>query len=740
MKNCFLFSIVAILSLKSFSQSRDLLTLESLKKQVPNLKDTALVNCLNLIAYNFTIIGFGPGSADFIRRSDSIFRYANLAFEEAKKINYERGMVDALNQQASSENIKSFGLRLAQQNDSAIKVKQQKYLSAAIALAENINYDDGLGISYMGWPDMGLPKQSKDDTIDHMKKSLPYFQKAGDKKKEGEACTWIAEGYFYKGYYENAIEYCQRGLVLNHETVDDARTKEEQEWRYYLYQQSLSDMADLYKAGGDYASSLEYFEIATQFGIERHTAWTMENEKGEIFRLMGQNDSSFYYLRKTGNMANSWTKREIAATYIMAKKYDSALAILKQIEPRFRKDNITGNLLPVLFLTGSAYAGKNEYNHALPYAREGISDAEYLGRRADIMIGYELLSRIHHHLGNNDSAYYYLDRYIILKDSIQNRQFLFRINNYKRAAEDAKKESRIGFLNRDNQIKQQQLKQQATFRNFLIAVFIAMVFAGLYVFRNINLKRKNEELKQEQKEQEWKVKDLENENKHIELQKQSADLEMQALRAQMNPHFIFNSLSSINHFILKNESKTASSYLTRFSRLIRMVLINSQRSLVTLQDELQMLELYLEMERLRFKDSFDYSVTFLNTIDSDNIFIPPLLLQPFCENAIWHGLMHKEGQGKLHVELSMENNVLNCTITDNGIGREKAEEMKSKSAEKEKSMGLRITQGRLNLLNQEKEIHTSYNIEDLKDAHGSASGTRVNLKISYQKAMEVVNV
>src|SRR6266542_4445222 len=105
MKRYFLFSIVASLfSFWSFSQTRDLPTLESIEKQAPNLKDTALVNCLNLIAYNFTIIGFGPGSPDFMRRADSVFHYASLAFEEAKKINYKKGMVDALNQQASSEN------------------------------------------------------------------------------------------------------------------------------------------------------------------------------------------------------------------------------------------------------------------------------------------------------------------------------------------------------------------------------------------------------------------------------------------------------------------------------------------------------------------------------------------------------------------------------------------------------------------------------------------------------------
>jgi sensor histidine kinase YesM len=123
-------------------------------------------------------------------------------------------------------------------------------------------------------------------------------------------------------------------------------------------------------------------------------------------------------------------------------------------------------------------------------------------------------------------------------------------------------------------------------------------------------------------------------------------------------------------------------------------------------------------------------------MEGDNIFIPPLLLQPFCENAIWHGLMHKEGEGRLNIELSIENNILNCTITDDGIGRQKAQEIKTKSAEKEKSMGLKITTERLALLNREKGVHTFYEIEDLHDGNGEPAGTKVNLKISYKEWVE----
>jgi hypothetical protein len=152
----------------------------------------------------------------------------------------------------------------------------------------------------------------------------------------------------------------------------------------------------------------------------------------------------------------------------MTRQYDSALTLLKQVEPGFRKVNHRENLIPVLFYTASSYTGKNEDNKALPYARELTSDAEYLGRRPDMMNGYELLSRIHHHFGNNDSAYYYLDKYIILKDSIQNRQFLFRLNNYKKVAEDAKKEAKLSLLDKDNKLKDAQLKQEEQQRIFYL--------------------------------------------------------------------------------------------------------------------------------------------------------------------------------------------------------------------------------------------------------------------------------
>jgi LytS/YehU family sensor histidine kinase len=234
------------------------------------------------------------------------------------------------------------------------------------------------------------------------------------------------------------------------------------------------------------------------------------------------------------------------------------------------------------------------------------------------------------------------------------------------------------------------------------------------------------------------VQKLESDKQQAELRQQASELEMQALRAQMSPHFIFNCLSSINRFILKNESEAASDYLTRFSRLIRMVLSNSKKPLIALEDELEMVRLYIEMERLRFNASFDFSIIFKNEIDMSEIFIPPLLLQPFAENAIWHGLMNKEGHKQLDIAFSSEESILTCTITDNGVGRKNAEAFKSKKDVKRKSMGLQITTDRLAKLNMESDRDTFFEVEDLYDEAGQAAGTKIILKIRLEYAIQEV--
>lgn len=245
----------------------------------------------------------------------------------------------------------------------------------------------------------------------------------------------------------------------------------------------------------------------------------------------------------------------------------------------------------------------------------------------------------------------------------------------------------------------------------LAFLFVAMIY-GIYRFRFVQL-RKQASIR-------------------TEYGQRLAEIEMQALRAQMNPHFLFNSLNSIKYFIIRNQTDLAADYLTKFSRLIRLILSNSKQERVSLATELEALQLYVELEGLRFDQKFAFELTVDQNIDPDEILLPPLLIQPFAENAIWHGLMHKAEAGKLAIRLSLNGNELVCEIEDNGIGRVKAAEMRSKSATREKSMGIDITRNRLARMDSLQSSDRQIEVIDLHLPDGSASGTLVRLRIPIQ--------
>ena len=696
----------------------DSIKLDSLKKMLPLLKDSAKVNCLNLLA---TESNYSYAYTDEAKM-DSINYYATEANKEATKIGYKKGIAFSL---VNLSRIQLFSGK----NIPAAK----QLLKEAILIGEAISNPD-----ILGWAHYELGGN------DNYKKAFRFFQIAGDEEGEAEVSSWLCTSSLSEGKYEDGFSYCERCEELSKKSKNYNI-----QFGHFLREFALNNMAELYKAAGDYEMAMEYYQQARKQALLYDIKWGMEIEIGELFCNMGQYDSAFSYVKKYTDVDpnNPWAAAILGEIHLMKKQYDTALKIFGQCiyGQQYRKYNNEnkGVLMRAFLFAGKAYTEKENYLTALKYESDGLRLAQKDNSRPLLIYGYKLLSDIFHHLGKNDSAYHYMLKYTTLKDSVLNKQFLFRLNNYKHAVEEEKKKAQLLLLNKDNQLKTQRLKQEALIRKSLLAGLFGFILIAFFILRALLLKRKNEKLKHVQLKNEIKLQQLENEKQQSTFQQQAAELEMQALRPQMNPHFIFNCLASINRIILKNESKTASDYLTRFSRLIRMVLINSQKSMTTLEDELQTLRLYLDMERLRFKNAFDYSIIFTNAIDEGAVLIPPLLLQPFCENAVWHGLMQLPGRqtgkadhGHLKIELSMQNNVLNCIITDNGIGREKAAELKSKSAEKEKSLGLQITSQRLALFNQNKNVQTFYTIEDILDENKNIAGTKVVLKIAWNKFME----
>ena len=226
----------------------------------------------------------------------------------------------------------------------------------------------------------------------------------------------------------------------------------------------------------------------------------------------------------------------------------------------------------------------------------------------------------------------------------------------------------------------------------------------------------------------WWYKTLAERRKRKErFQRQLAEYEIKALRAQMNPHFIFNSLNSIKLLIQNKQEEEAITYLSKFSKLIRKVLQLSERQDISLSEELEIAKLYLNMEKLRFEDSFNFEIHVDENVDPSFVSVPPMIFQPYLENAIWHGLLHLESEGQLCLRIEQRQNGWYCIIDDNGIGREKAQVLKSKSATAKKSMGLQLSANRLTQHKLINGQNIQLDIIDKKDAGGRALGTRVEI-------------
>jgi ligand-binding sensor domain-containing protein/signal transduction histidine kinase len=253
------------------------------------------------------------------------------------------------------------------------------------------------------------------------------------------------------------------------------------------------------------------------------------------------------------------------------------------------------------------------------------------------------------------------------------------------------------------------------FRALLVLVGIMLFYLFLYLrLRSVRKKHKDEK-------------------RFLEYQKKTNELEQKALQLQMNPHFLFNSLNSIQSFVLRNDIDNAIRYLSKFSQLMRRTLNHSKESTIPLQDELEAIRLYLDIELLRFENKFEYSIELDEHIDEQFVEIPPMILQPIVENAIHHGLMHRESGGKLLISLKAFDQGIRIVVEDNGIGRTRSAELRRQSGIRRESMGMAITAERIQMLSQYSGQAYKLEVEDIKDEAQEAAGTRVTILISDAK-------
>lgn len=675
----FLFIQGSFIYTSSYAQHPDIKRIKKLNEELPYLKGNNRVDCLNSLSEEYW---WSPRP-----NADSIYSYASLAYKESIQNGYSAGLARSTLNLGVSKNYKRN------------YYEAESYLRRGIVLSEN-NHDDKLkawGYLYLGW--VLFLKNEYANAEDSYLKATRFFEKKGEDEGRSKLFAYKSILFTAMGDYEKGFEYCRMSLQIR-ELMND----------HNCIILSYNTLGNLYKAAGDFETALDYYRQSLRYAKAHNISWDENEPMGSVYCSLNKFDSSFYYLKQSlhtyPNDPNIW--KSLSETYLAHKEFDSALKISLTLINGFRKSDDKFHLTSSLLNAGKAYSEMNNDVVALKFTSEGVSLAQQAGARQSMLDGYQLLSKIFNHLGKIDSAYVYLSKYSALKDSVLTKKFFSRLNDYKSSAENDGRLARMELLDKDNKIKGQQIEQKSLLNKILTGSILIFTILSLIIFRNIYYKRKNEK--------------LQNKNAQTELQQQ-------VLRAQMNPHFIFNSLNSINRFILQNNKSKASEYLTKFSRLIRLILQNSQAPLIPLENEIESLNLYLELEALRFDYHFEYSISIDDNLQTGNLQVPPLFIQPFVENAIWHGLMHKEEKGHLKIEFIQRDDMLCCRVTDDGIGRKKAFDIKDRSIPKYKSMGMRITEERIAVLQQKNKSETYVQVTDLILPDGNTGGTEVFLKI-----------
>jgi tetratricopeptide (TPR) repeat protein len=702
-----LFFALALASTSLFAQRT---MIDSLKRVLPSLKDSAKIDCLNALGLIYTNLN-----------PDTAKSYAQKAFLEASDIHYLRGKVMSLNNDARIAGYGSHDFLLREK----ISLQAIELCKGDERLLPESYMNLALALFYQGYFDRAK---------EACHKIIQLSKISGDKKQLGEALSVLGSINLETGNYEKSFELFNESLGIFKSSNDSYNTAI-----------LLARVGDLYRLAGDEKTALNLYYQSLAYPKGPSLQWHPLTDLGDTYYSIEPFDSASYIQEKYNQTIKSLTIRSNDLTYpvirkaemhIALKEYDKALPLLIEELKIAKPKNDRNQVLRLLLDIGRVYEGKRNYRKAFYYARELLQSSRENKAKQYMRDGYRLLYIMYDGLHQIDSAYSYYRLYTLMKDSVALDEFSKKLAIYKAGKENENKQAQIELLGNEKlinqqqlQLKEQQLKTETFRKRIVIGGVLVLVLIGFVIFRNIVLKQKNEVHQHAMVKQELSLHKMESEKTKTQLQQQATELEMQALRAQMNPHFIFNSLNSINRFILQNDKRQASEYLTKFSRLVRLILQNSQSPLIPLENELEALQLYLELEKVRYDDHFTFDLRIHADIDLSAIKVPPLIIQPYAENAIWHGLMHKEETGHLQIEFSEKEAMLCCKITDNGIGRKKAAELKMKTASMHKSMGMQITASRIEMLNQKEKRDKLITITDLVLPDGSAGGTEVLLKI-----------
>lgn len=634
-----------------------------------------------------------------LRDPQSYMKYAKSAFSLSKELNIPEEICYAMNYLAN-------GYAMTGKFDTAIYFSEK-----ALQLATDIN-DSALmglllantGVKYM--------RQGKNE------EAKPYFDRSYNIAKTISDSNRMLANLIYLGVYYNekgdfvpATELALKALPIAESRGDKVKQA-----------QILTNLGILYGKQEDYDKSRKYLylamEIITELNDIRGLTYVYSN-LAIIYSQTDELDSALYYnLEALKNYKNSKDIRGSASVlinighiYARQEQYVKALDCYTEGMELCDSAGLIRQKVTYLINMGAVFRNLRQFSQSDKSYQQALSIAKEMGYKTSIKTSYQGLAELNRTRGDMRKAYEYLELYIEIKDSLMNESNQRAIAEMQTRFDTEKVEKENEILTREAEIQSLELKRQQTrFWIFggsigLILMLAVLAFI-LYRLRQRNIR--------------------------TQLEKQSLENEQRMLRSQMNPHFIFNSMNSIQSYISGNDNNTAMSYLSKFARLMRGILEHSRQSMISLQDELETLSLYIELEQLRFKDKYNYVLEIDPQIDREMIFVPPMLIQPFVENAIKHGLVNKNGKGLLKIALSKENKLIRCVVEDNGIGRIKADAGKSQGDKPHRSLGMQVTRERMEALKAELDVDCDFIITDLKDENGEPLGTRVDILIPYE--------
>ena len=590
------------------------------------------------------------------------------------------------------------------------------------------------------------------------KKGLAFAQKNNLKEQEADAWLNVGNANVLLSKYTDALKSFTRSQDIYEGILKVPANKKNKELIVGLAN-AYGSIGVVCSEQNNYPKALEYYFKALKLytGINNeHVVAFINNNIGIVYESQKEYDKALQYFNKAlliqeklGDETAAVTVTNIGNIYFLKNNDAKALELYKEAEKKliafnnkrglanlynslgdfYKKQNNFADAeryyldaLNIIRSTGEKFGesvslsnlgvlyGQQKKSEAVKFLTQSITLAKEIGVLEQVEQSEKALSEYYEATGNPVAALEHYKKFTEAKNNIVNGENVKSLIREEINYEFERKAS----LQRLEDEKKQALYTEESKRHkqqmLFLGIFVLLIFGITFsIFSRLQLK------------------------KRLTLQRDLAEYEQKALHLQMNPHFVFNCLGSISSFIVQNGTDSAIKYLSKFSKLMRLTLEYSKESLIPIDREIEGLQNYLELEQLRFNRIFEFSITKDPSIE-DDMGIPPLLLQPFIENAIIHGIVPKKENGFISVDFSLDGEKLICTVTDDGVGIDQSRKNKEKSVTVHKSMALEITRKRLEVIQAVTSKTAQVEIKEIRDTQGRVTGTRIVLNLPIQYA------